>query len=80
MSVSSPLVLTLLTFLPPLFLLLLERTATKLEIKKAYRHMAKKYHPDKLQHLSVELQNGGKEKFQKMQEAYDGLKKERNFS
>ena len=58
----------------------IEPSATVEEIKKAYRHMAKKYHPDKLQHLSVELQNGGKEKFQKMQEAYDGLKKERNFS
>ena len=57
----------------------IEKTATDSEIKKAYRSMAKKYHPDKLQHLPEHLIKGAKEKFQAVQEAYDQLQKERGF-
>jgi len=55
------------------------KTATDSEIKKAYRHMAKKYHPDKVIHLGEEHQNGAKEKFRQVQEAYEQLQKERGF-
>ncbi len=49
------------------------------EIKKAYRKMAKKYHPDKLQHLGEEHVKGAEEKFQRVQKAYEQLQEERGF-
>ncbi|WP_339832343.1 TerB family tellurite resistance protein [uncultured Altibacter sp.] len=49
------------------------------EIKAAYRTMAKKYHPDKLQHMDEAYQQGAEEKFRKVQEAYEQLQKERGF-
>ncbi len=57
----------------------IERTATDSEIKTAYRTMAKKYHPDKLQHMDEVYRKGAEEKFQKVQEAYEQLQKERGF-
>jgi len=57
----------------------IERTATVSEIKSAYRTMAKKYHPDKLQHMDEAYQKGAQEKFTKVQEAYEQLQKERGF-
>lgn len=56
-----------------------EPTATPEEIKKAYRKMAVKYHPDKVASLGEEFQKGAKEKFQKIQDAYDNIKKTRAF-
>ncbi|CAM1345991.1 TerB family tellurite resistance protein [Tenacibaculum crassostreae] len=50
------------------------------EVKKAYRKMAKKYHPDKLQNLGEEHKKGANEKFQKIQAAYEQIKKERGLS
>jgi len=49
------------------------------EIKKAYRKMARKYHPDRVQHLGEEHMAGAKEKFQQVQEAYEKIKKEKGF-
>jgi DnaJ like chaperone protein len=49
------------------------------EIKKAYRRMATKYHPDKVSHLGEEHQHAAKEKFQKVQEAYEKIRKQRGF-
>ncbi|MDN3723191.1 TerB family tellurite resistance protein [Aequorivita sp. SDUM287046] len=57
----------------------IERSATVSEIKSAYRTMAKKYHPDKLQHMDEAYQKGAEEKFRKVQEAYEQLQKERGF-
>lgn len=57
----------------------IDRTATTSEIKKAYREMVKKYHPDKLQHMDEVYQKGAEEKFRKVQEAYEQLQKERSF-
>ncbi|MBT8196714.1 MAG: TerB family tellurite resistance protein [Bacteroidia bacterium] len=50
------------------------------EIKKAYRKMAKKYHPDKLHHLGPEFQKDAQEKFKKVSDAYDKLKKQKGFN
>ncbi|MFV0365442.1 MAG: TerB family tellurite resistance protein [Mangrovibacterium sp.] len=50
------------------------------EIKKAYRKMAVKYHPDKVSYLGEEFQAEAKEKFQKVNEAYEQIKKQRQFN
>ncbi|GAO28967.1 TerB family tellurite resistance protein [Geofilum rubicundum] len=50
------------------------------ELKKAYRKMAIRFHPDKVSHLGEEFQASAKEKFQKVNEAYEQLKKERGMN
>lgn len=57
----------------------IDKGATANEIKSAYRTMAKKYHPDKLQHMDEAYRKGAEEKFRKVQEAYEQLQKELNF-
>lgn len=57
----------------------ISKSATDDEVKKAYRKMAVKYHPDKVSHLGPEHQNAAKEKFQKLTEAYEQIKKERGI-
>ena len=57
----------------------IEKTASSTEIKKAYRTMVKKYHPDKLQHMDEVYRKGAEQKFRRVQEAYEQLQKERGF-
>ncbi len=56
-----------------------EKSATDEEVKKAYRQMAIKFHPDKVAAMGDEYQKGAKEKFQMIQEAYENIKKERGM-
>lgn len=49
------------------------------EIKKAYRRMAMKYHPDKVNSLGEEVRQNATEKFRKVKEAYDYLKEQRGI-
>lgn len=49
----------------------IERGASKEEIKKAYRNLAKQYHPDK--YVDNPLADLASEKFREVQEAYDTL-------
>jgi DnaJ like chaperone protein len=49
------------------------------EIKKAYRKMAVMYHPDKVSYLGPEIQQAANEKFQKVNEAYQVICKEKNI-
>jgi len=58
----------------------IEKTVTDEEVKKAYRKMATKYHPDKVSYLGKDFQRIAKEKFQKVNEAYEQIKKERNIN
>lgn len=54
-------------------------SATNDEIKKAYRTMAIKYHPDKVGYLGEDIRASAEQKFQKVTEAYDKIKKERGI-
>jgi len=56
------------------------RTANILDIKKAYRNLALKYHPDKVAFLDNELKKIANEKFQQLTHAYEIIKKDRRFS
>jgi len=58
----------------------IERNVTDDEIKKAYRRMAVKYHPDKVHHLGEEYQKDAQEKFKKINDAYEKIKKERGIA
>jgi len=57
----------------------IEKTATDEEVKKAFRKMAVKYHPDKVGHLGEDFQKAANEKFQNVNLAYEKIKKERNM-
>ncbi|HBX88307.1 MAG TPA: molecular chaperone DjlA [Marinilabiliaceae bacterium] len=56
-----------------------EPSATDEDLKKAYRKMAVRFHPDKVAHLGKEVEDSAKEKFQKVNEAYEKIKKERGM-
>lgn len=58
----------------------IEPSATDDELKKAYRRMAMKYHPDKVSHLGDDFQKAANEKFQKVNQAYENIKKERKIA
>jgi len=53
---------------------------TDTEVKKAYRKMATKYHPDKVSHLGDDFQKIAEEKFKKLNQAYQDIKKQRGFA
>lgn len=54
-------------------LLGVQKAATQDEIKKAFRFLARKFHPDKNEHLSKEDKDRGEEIFKKLNEAYGVL-------
>lgn len=55
-------------------------TVSDEELKKAYRRMAVKYHPDKVHHLGPDFRKDAEEKFKKINEAYEIIKKERGIN
>ncbi len=54
--------------------------ATNEEVKRAYRRMAMKHHPDKVSTLGEEFQKAAAEKFKKVQEAYERIQRERGMN
>jgi len=50
------------------------------EVKKAYKKMAVKYHPDKVSHLGEDIQKAANEKFKEVNVAYEQIKKERGMN
>ena len=58
----------------------INKSATDTEVKKAYRKMAVKYHPDKVGHLGDDFQKMAEEKFKQLNEAYTRIKKERGMN
>jgi DnaJ like chaperone protein len=57
----------------------IDSTATDEDIKKAYRKMAMKYHPDKVATMGEDVKKAANEKFQKLNQAYERIKKERGM-
>ena len=55
----------------------IQPTATDDEVKKAYRRMAMKYHPDKVANAGEEIRQQATEKFRKINEAYEAIKEMR---
>lgn len=53
--------------------------ATDNDIKKAYKYLAVKHHPDKVSHLGADVQRAAEERFKKIAEAYEKIKKERGI-
>ena len=51
------------------------RGASEQEIKKAYRELVNKYHPDKVAHLGEEFRQLAESRFKEIQQAYRELKK-----
>ena len=56
-----------------------DKKASRAEIKKAYKKLAKKHHPDKVQNLGDVYVKAAKEKFSKIQAAYENIKKQRGI-
>ena len=50
------------------------------ELKKAYRDLAKKHHPDKVSHLGEEVKMAAEEKFTRLNAAYEAIKVERGMN
>lgn len=55
-------------------------SASDEEVKKAYRKMAVRFHPDKVSHLGPEFQKSANDKFAKVNDAYNKIKKEREMN
>lgn len=55
-------------------------SATDEEVKKAYRRLALMHHPDKLADMGPSVQEEGRKKFLKIQEAYEKIKQARGMN
>ena len=58
----------------------IQKSASDEEVKKAYRKMAKKYHPDRVVTQDEAIKKGAEEKFKQVQKAYETIQKERGIN
>jgi DnaJ like chaperone protein len=58
----------------------IDPSITNDEVKRAYRKLAMKYHPDKVSHMGEDKRKIADDKFKKVNEAYEIIKKERNMA
>jgi hypothetical protein len=58
----------------PYQVLEVSRNASQEQIRKAYKKLAGKYHPDKVSHLGQEFQALAEKRFKDIQEAYEALR------
>ncbi|MCT4646799.1 MAG: TerB family tellurite resistance protein [Carboxylicivirga sp.] len=56
-----------------------DKNASDDEIKKAYKKLAIRNHPDKVAHLGEDIRKKAEEKFKKVNEAFEQIKKERRI-
>jgi DnaJ like chaperone protein len=56
-----------------------DRNASAEEIKRAYRKLAVKHHPDKVSNLGPDVQRAAEERFKSISLAYETIKKERGI-
>ena len=56
-----------------------DANASDEEMKKAYREMAKKNHPDLVSNLGEEVREAAEKKFQEINAAYESIKKQRGI-
>ncbi|MCU4158006.1 TerB family tellurite resistance protein [Carboxylicivirga sp. A043] len=56
-----------------------ENSATDEEVKKAYKKMAIRFHPDKVAHLGEDIRKDAEARFKKINDAYMQIKKERGL-
>ena len=57
----------------------IDSTASDDEVKKAYRRMAMKYHPDRVADMSEEIQRNAAEQMKEINEAYEAVKQSRGI-
>jgi DnaJ like chaperone protein len=57
----------------------IDPSASNEEVKKAFRKQAQIHHPDRVSYLGEDIQKAANVKFQKINEAYDKIKKERGM-
>ena len=57
----------------------IDKSASDDEVKRAYRKMAKKYHPDRVLTENEAIKKGAEEKFKEVQKAYESIQRERGL-
>ena len=60
----------------PYRILEVEKGASQEEIKRAFRQLAGKYHPDKVEYLGDEFKALAEKRFKEIQQAYEELKRD----